>query len=209
MEEPVDEWDTLILRPSKLDLSTKPKSESKVISDNLTTVDEPIESLSDRSQLLETVQANKPLGNSSKQNKCVRQLNKMSDRTIFHLAAGIKSNKCPICNEQQKIDECQIFPNLSATSRHNESKRYNRYSNCRSKRFSGKRNSLLHRDDLSRKAESEKQESVSTNVSGMSESNSKHKDLSSTPDTKGINQRSQTLNAYVTNCAQINLLSTA
>ncbi|XP_033222795.1 uncharacterized protein LOC117176651 [Belonocnema kinseyi] len=146
LEEPVDQWDTLILHliSSKLDSSTNREWESKVISNGLTTIEELTEFILDRCQLLETVQANKPLGNSSKQNKCLSQINKRSDRSGSYLATEAKTDKCIFCNEEHNIYECQPFLNLSVPSRWNEIKKHNRclnslgighlYKFCRSRR---------------------------------------------------------------------------
>ena len=75
---------------SKLDAATKREWESKVISDNWSTVDELTKYSSDRYQLLETVQANKPLSHSNKQNK-FNPPNKKSDRSLSHVTSKTKS----------------------------------------------------------------------------------------------------------------------
>ena len=80
LEEPVNQWDTLIVHliSSQLDSAAKREWESKVISDKWFAVDELTEYLSDRCQLLETVQANKPMSHSNKQNKLLNPPNKKS-----------------------------------------------------------------------------------------------------------------------------------
>ena len=153
LEEPVNQWDTLIVHliSSKLDPVTKREWESKVISDNWSTVDELTEYLSDRCQLFETVQTN--------------------NRSLSHLTSETKSYNCPVCNEEHKLYKCKIFLNLSRPSKYSEVKRHNRCVNCLGtghsmklcrargcEKCNGKHNSLLHRDDMSKKLDSEGQE---------------------------------------------------
>lgn len=120
LNEPVDQWDTLLiyLISSKLDIVTRREWEIYSLRENTTQFESFMKFLKDKCQILETMQSNKL---ESKTQFQTHSNEKPKYNKIHSLLALPKT--CSFCNLNHKFFQCSKFLGLSPFDRVNEVKR--------------------------------------------------------------------------------------